>query len=78
MLKLQRITSMEREHHQVPANREQIAVTREVRRNARVAVEATKQSCGHAIKDTLAIETLRQQIIDRCRLGDRVVDPVRR
>jgi IS5 family transposase len=78
MLRLQRMTPAERERYQVSTYRELITTTEQVLQNARVAVDATKQSCGKTPHDVLVIEALRKQITDLCPLGDRVVHQTRR
>jgi IS5 family transposase len=78
MLKLQRMTPAQRERHQTSTYKQLLAITEDVLDDARVAVEATKDSCGQTPTDVLAIAALRKQIADLCPLGDRVVDQTQR
>ena len=77
MYELQRMTSSQREHQQVPKYRELIGIAEEVLKNGRHAVESTKDA-GQTPSDVWRIEQLRKQIADFCQLGDRVVDQARR
>jgi transposase, IS5 family len=78
MLKLQRMTPAQREHHQVSTYKQLLAITEDVLDDARAAVEATQHSCGRTPNDVFAIEALRKQITDLCPLSDRVVHQTRR
>jgi IS5 family transposase len=51
---LQRMTASQREHQQVPKYRELIGIAEEALKNARHALEATKNSSGRTVKDALA------------------------
>jgi IS5 family transposase len=78
MQKIQRMTRAERESQQVPTYRQLLTITEEVLSNARRTADATGDSCGKTPADVLAIEALRKEITDVCRLGDRVIDQSRR
>jgi len=78
MYELQRMTASQREHQQLPKYRQLIGIAEETLKNARHAVEATRQLAGRTPADIFAMEMLRQQITDFCQLGDRVVDQARR
>ena len=78
MQKLQRMTAAQRKNQQVPAYRQLLAITQEVRDNAGRAVEATRQSCGKTAVETLTLACLRTELTEYCRLGGRVVDQARR
>jgi len=78
MQKLQRMTAAQRKNQQLPAYRELIAITQEVLANAGRAVEATRQSCGKTLVETLTLASLHTEIIEYSQLGLRVVDQARR
>lgn len=78
MQKLQRMTAAQRTNQQVPTYRQLLTITQEVLANAGRAVEATSQSCGKTVIDTLDLASLRTEITEYCQLGLRVVDQARR
>jgi len=78
MWELQRMTATQRESQQVPTYRKLISITEEMLRNARCALEATRNSCDKTSRDILKIEALRKQITGLCPLGNRVVNQARR
>ena len=78
MQKLQRMTAAQRESQQVSTYRQLLAITEQVRDNARLSVDATARSGGKNLAFVLVIETLREQISGICRLADQVVDQTRR
>jgi IS5 family transposase len=78
MQKLQRMSSTQRQHQQVPVYRELLKVTQEVLSNARRIATATEKLAKKHTTDPAAIAVLRQQINHYCDLGDRVVNQAQR
>jgi len=72
------MTAAQRESQQVSTYRQLLAITEEVRGNARLSVDATARSGGKNLALVLVIETLREEISGICRLADQVVDQTRR
>ena len=78
MQELQRMTASQREHLQVPKYRELIGITEQTLKNARHAVETLSPSRAQSFDQELSIGGSCQQLIEYCRIGDRVVDQARR
>jgi IS5 family transposase len=78
MQTLQRMSSAQRQHQQVPVYRELLKITREVLSNSRRTAMATEKLAKKNATDPVRIAALRQQIIHYCDLGDRVVDQAER
>lgn len=78
MQQLQRMTASQREHQQVPRYRELIGIAEETLKNARHAVEAVTESGNQSLNQEFSVGGLRQQILEYCQMGDRVVDQARR
>lgn len=78
MQKLQRMTAAQRETQQRSTYRQLFAITKEVLQNGQRSIDATKHSRGKTAEDSVAIELLRQDITEVCRLGSRVLDQARR
>jgi IS5 family transposase len=78
MQEIQRMTSQQRQDHQVPKYRQLLRVTAQVVENARAVVQKTEGFQVLDLLDSLAIDQLRKQIQHFCQLADRVVDQTRR
>jgi len=78
MQKLQRMSSTQRQHQQVPAYRDLIGATEEVVQKARHVVKVAKTEQVDDLMDRIAAEGLNIEITNYCKLADRVIDQARR
>lgn len=78
MQRLQRMSSTQRQHQQVPVYRELLKITKEVLSNSRRTATATEKLSKKNVTDPVMIAALRQHITHYCDLGDRVVDQAER
>ena len=78
MQKLQRMSSSQRQHQQVPVYREILKITQEVLSNSRRTAIATEKLSKKNATDPVMIAALKHEIAHYCDLGDRVVDQAER
>jgi IS5 family transposase len=78
MQTLQRMSSAQRQHQQLPVYRELLKITQEVLSTSRRTAVATEKLAKKNATDPVTIAALRQQITHHCDLGDRVVDQAER
>ena len=78
MQTLQRMSSAQRQHQQVPVYRELLKITQEVISNSRRSAIATEKLSKKNATDPVMIAALRQELHHYCDLGDRVVDQAER
>src|SRR5215468_4204695 len=75
---LQRMSSAQRQHQQVPVYRELLKITQEVLSASRRTAVATEKLAKKNLTDPVTIAALRRQIIHYCAIGDRVLDQAER
>ena len=75
---LQRMSSAQRQHQQVPVYRELLKITQEVLSASRRTAVATEKLAKKNVTDPVTIAALRRQIIHYCAIGDRVLDQAER
>lgn len=78
MQRLQRMSSAQRQHQQVPVYRELLTITHQVLSNARRTATATEKLSKKNLSDPMMIAALRHEMTHYCDLGDRVVDQAER
>lgn len=78
MQRLQRMSSAQRQHQQLPVYRELLTITHQVLSNARRTATATEKLSKRNLSDPVMIAALRHEITHYCDLGDRVVDQAER
>jgi len=78
MQQLERMTAQERHTQQEPKYRELLRITEQVLANAHQVVEKASVIQGIDVMAGAMVESLRQQIMEYCKLGDRVIDQTRR
>ena len=78
MQEIQRMTTRQRQEHQVGTYRELIGIAEEVVESARTALRRTAKARGKDTIAELAAAELRKEIEHFCSLGDRVIDQSRR
>jgi IS5 family transposase len=78
MYEIQRMTTKQRNKHQIGAYRALIGIAEEVVGTARAALERTCKMRGKDTLAEMAIEELRKEIGHFCELGSRVIDQARR
>src|SRR5215469_3328183 len=78
MQELERMTAQERHTRQEPKYRELLRITEQVLANAHQVVEKASAIQGIDVMAGAMVESLRQQIMEYCKLGGRVIDQTRR
>jgi len=78
MQRLQRMSSAQRQHQQLPVYRKLLTITHQVLFNARRTATATEKLSKRNLSDPVMLAALRHEITHYCDLGDRVVDQAER
>jgi transposase, IS5 family len=78
MYDIQRMTTRQRHTEQTGTYRELIGIAEEVVDSARLVLEKTSRLRGKDLLADMAIEEIRKEIEEYCRLGHRVIDQARR